>query len=42
MFGLGIILMHLTDYFKRRKYEKRKRGPNIRKPKGRAARLGNA
>jgi hypothetical protein len=25
MFGLGIILMHLADYFTRRKYEKRKK-----------------
>jgi hypothetical protein len=25
MFGFGIILMHLADYFTRRKYEKRKK-----------------
>jgi hypothetical protein len=25
MFGLGIILMHLADYFTRTKYEKRKK-----------------
>jgi hypothetical protein len=31
MFGLGIILMHLADYFTRRKYEKRKKVLNDKK-----------
>ena len=25
MFGIGIILMHLADYFTRRKYDKKRR-----------------